>query len=53
MTRWEQALCVVAALLLVAPGIVSGLLGVAMVLPMIWRHLRRGGPRGPPALARP
>jgi TRAP transporter 4TM/12TM fusion protein len=40
MTRWEQGLCLVAALLLVAPGIVSGLLGLAMVLPMIWRHLR-------------
>ena len=40
MTRREQGLCVAAALLLVAPGIASGAVGLAMVLPMIWRQLR-------------
>jgi TRAP transporter 4TM/12TM fusion protein len=40
MKGWEQALCVVAALLLVAPGLASGAVGLALVLPMIARQLR-------------
>ncbi len=50
MTRWEQLLCVVAAVLLVAPGLASGAVGVALVLPMIWRQLRLWR-AGRPALA--
>ena len=40
MTRWEQGVCLAAAVLMVAPGIASTLVGVAMVLPMLWRHWR-------------
>ena len=40
MTRWEQVVCVAAAVLMVAPGLASGAVGVAMVLPMVWRHWR-------------
>ena len=38
MTRAEQALCLVAALLMIAPGIAPTLLGVALAVPMILRH---------------
>jgi TRAP-type uncharacterized transport system fused permease subunit len=41
MTRFEQVVCVAAAVLMVAPGLASGAVGVVMVLPMIWRHLRQ------------
>lgn len=50
MTRWEQALCFVAAILMVAPGIVSTSIGIVMVLPMVARHLavwRRGRAAAP------
>ena len=40
MKGWEQGLCVVAALLLVAPGLASGVAGLVLVLPMIARQLR-------------
>ena len=40
MEGWEQALCVVAALLLVAPGLASGAVGLVLALPMIARQLR-------------
>jgi TRAP transporter 4TM/12TM fusion protein len=48
MKGWEQALCMVAALLMVAPGIVSTAIGLVLVTPMLWRHLAawRAG-RGP------
>lgn len=39
MRRWEQALCGLAALLLVAPGLVSGLIGVAVASPVLLRQL--------------
>jgi TRAP transporter 4TM/12TM fusion protein len=39
MTRWEQALCGVAALLMVAPGVISTAIGLVLVLPMVLRHL--------------
>ena len=45
MTRAEQLLCVAGALLLIAPGLVPTLVGAAMALPMVLRHLaawRRG-----------
>jgi TRAP transporter 4TM/12TM fusion protein len=40
MTRLEQGLCVAAAVLLVAPGIASGLVGLAIVAPVAVRHWR-------------
>jgi UPF0716 family protein affecting phage T7 exclusion len=39
MKRGEQALCLAAALLLIAPGLVPTLLGAALALPMVWRHV--------------
>ncbi|MDO8718762.1 MAG: TRAP transporter permease [Polaromonas sp.] len=39
MTRWEQALCVLAALLLIAPGLTPTLLGAALCLPMLLRQI--------------
>ena len=39
MTRAEQAVCVVAALLMIAPGITPTLLGLALAVPMLLRHL--------------
>jgi TRAP transporter 4TM/12TM fusion protein len=51
MTRWEQLLCGVAALLMVAPGIVSTAIGVVMVLPMLARHLAAWRSARRPALA--
>jgi UPF0716 family protein affecting phage T7 exclusion len=50
MTRAEQLLCVAAALLLIAPGLVPTLVGAAMALPMVLRHLaawRRGAAPAP------
>jgi TRAP-type uncharacterized transport system fused permease subunit len=38
MKAWEQALCMVAALLMVAPGLPSTALGLVLVVPMLWRH---------------
>jgi TRAP transporter 4TM/12TM fusion protein len=39
MNRAEQVLCLVAALLLIAPGLVPTLIGAALAVPMIVRHL--------------
>jgi TRAP transporter 4TM/12TM fusion protein len=39
MTRAEQALCLVAALLLIAPGLVPTLLGAALAVPVVLRHV--------------
>ena len=41
MRRWEQALCGLAALMLVAPGLISGLLGIAVATPMLLTQLAR------------
>lgn len=41
MSRGEQALCAVAALLMIAPGLLPTLAGVALALPMVLRHLVR------------
>ena len=41
MKRWEQALCVAAAVLLIAPGLVVTLLGAAMVVPVVLSQLAR------------
>ena len=52
MTALEQALCIVAALLMIAPGIVSTLTGLLIVAPMLWRHVaawRAGRPKPAPA----
>jgi TRAP-type uncharacterized transport system fused permease subunit len=40
MKRWEQVLCIVAALLMVAPSLVATLIGVVMVLPVLLRQLK-------------
>jgi TRAP-type uncharacterized transport system fused permease subunit len=39
MRRWEQVLCVAAAILMVAPSLTATLIGVAMIIPMLLRHL--------------
>jgi len=39
MKRWEQLVCVAAALLLIAPGLTVTLIGAAMVVPMLLRQL--------------
>jgi TRAP transporter 4TM/12TM fusion protein len=50
MTRSEQMLCGVAALLMIAPGLTPTLIGCAMAVPMVLRHvvasrrLQAGGP---------
>ena len=41
MRRWEQALCGLAAVMLVAPGLISGLLGLAVATPMLMTQLAR------------
>jgi TRAP transporter 4TM/12TM fusion protein len=48
MTRAEQALCVVAALLMIAPGLIPTLLGTLLAIPMLLRHVTalRGAGRG-------
>ena len=40
MKRWEQVLCIVAALLMVAPSLAATLIGVVMVLPVLLRQLK-------------
>jgi TRAP transporter 4TM/12TM fusion protein len=40
MKRWEQALCIAAALLMVAPSLTATLIGVAMVLPVLLRQFK-------------
>jgi TRAP transporter 4TM/12TM fusion protein len=39
MTRAEQVLCGVAAVLMIAPGLAPTLIGMALALPMVWRHV--------------
>jgi TRAP-type uncharacterized transport system fused permease subunit len=39
MKRWEQLLCVAAALLLIAPGLVVSLIGIALATPVLLRQL--------------
>jgi TRAP-type uncharacterized transport system fused permease subunit len=39
MKRWEQGLCLLAALLLIAPGLTPTLLGAALCLPMLLRQV--------------
>jgi TRAP transporter 4TM/12TM fusion protein len=39
MKRWEQLLCIAAALLLIAPGLVVTLVGAALVVPVLLRQL--------------
>jgi TRAP transporter 4TM/12TM fusion protein len=39
MKRWEQLVCIAAALLLIAPGLVVTLIGAAMVVPVLLRHV--------------
>jgi TRAP transporter 4TM/12TM fusion protein len=48
MKRWEQALCLVAALLMIAPGLTPTLIGCALAVPMLVRQLaaRRAGSAG-------
>jgi TRAP transporter 4TM/12TM fusion protein len=38
LKRWEQSVLIVAALLLVAPGLVSGLIGLAVASPVLLRQ---------------
>ena len=38
MTRAEQALCLLAALLMIAPGLLATLAGLALAVPMLLRH---------------
>ena len=51
MRRWEQYLCFCAALLLIAPGLMPTLIGAAMAIPMVLRHVRatrlRASPMAP------
>jgi TRAP-type uncharacterized transport system fused permease subunit len=39
LKRWEQLLCVAAALLLIAPGLVVTVIGAALALPVLLRQL--------------
>ena len=39
MKRWEQYLCFCAALLLIAPGLTVTLIGAALAVPVVVRHL--------------
>ena len=39
MKRWEQYLCFCAAILLIAPGLTVTLIGAAMTVPMVLRHV--------------
>ena len=39
MTRAEQALCLLAALLMIAPGLAPTLIGLALAVPMVLRHV--------------
>ncbi len=38
MTRAEQGLCLLAALLMIAPGLIPTLIGLALAVPMLLRH---------------
>ncbi len=39
MKRWEQGVCIVAALLLIAPGLTPTLIGTAMLIPVLLHQL--------------
>lgn len=39
MKRWEQALCLASALLLIAPGLVVTLVGAALLVPLLLRQI--------------
>jgi TRAP transporter 4TM/12TM fusion protein len=39
MKRWEQLLCLAAAVLLIAPGLIVTLIGAALVAPVLLRHV--------------
>ena len=39
MRMWERVVCAAAAILMVAPGLPSTLVGIAMVTPVVLRHL--------------
>jgi UPF0716 family protein affecting phage T7 exclusion len=39
MRTWERWVCGLAAFLMVAPGLLSTLIGIAMVSPVLLRHL--------------
>jgi TRAP-type uncharacterized transport system fused permease subunit len=39
LKRWEQLLCIAAALLLIAPGLTVTLVGAAMAVPVLMRQL--------------
>jgi TRAP-type uncharacterized transport system fused permease subunit len=49
MKRWEQGLCIAAALLMVAPSLTATLIGVAMVVPVLLRQVKdwRAAPKRP------
>ena len=52
MKRWEQALCLLAALLLIAPGLIVTLIGAAMLVPILVHQLaawKLGNTRAAPA----
>jgi UPF0716 family protein affecting phage T7 exclusion len=39
MRPWERWVCAVAAFLMVAPELISTLVGIAMVVPVLLRHV--------------
>ena len=53
MNRWEQLLCGVGALLLVAPGLASGLVGLAVAAPVLLRQWSARGVASGPGAPRP
>ena len=53
MKRWEQLLCGLGALLLVAPGWASGLVGLAVAAPVLLRQWAARGAVSAPGVSRP
>ena len=51
LKRWEQLLLMAGALLLVAPGVVSGLIGIAVAAPVLLRQWARRGRSAQPVQA--
>ena len=49
MHTWERFVCAAAAILMVAPGITSTAIGIAMVVPVLARHLTARKRRRPAA----
>jgi len=49
MRLWERTMAVFAAVLLIAPGLTSTLIGIALVMPVVLRHVfaLRAGPADP------